>query len=174
MVRLKCGGRRLATFTLALGDKMRSSRSIAVAIIFAVAATLGLISPSHASVGDDRAANATAGRPPAVVLEYARKMNCKYPSNEKLYGGGPGSGVKCVVKNHVGRSDIYITRYRNVARATDFWRDWVGGSPRYRGWFARKGSVLFIDQDRRDAYNKKWANYAHRKTGARVIGGYIY
>jgi hypothetical protein len=116
---------------------------------------------------------------PEVTRELARQMRCKYPEEESLVGGGPNAGVECRVVSNRGRQTFYVLKYRNTARAIDFWRDWtqadeVGGEPRY---IARKGQILVIPMgggsgEDRDAYSKKWASYAVDKLDGRLVPGY--
>lgn len=124
------------------------------------------------------AARVTADAP-AVTRELARQMRCKYPEEESLVGGGPNAGVECRVVSNRGRQTFYVLKYRNTARAIDFWRDWtqaeeVGGEPRY---IARKGQILVIPMgggsgEDADAYSKKWASYAVDKLDGRLVPGY--
>ena len=124
------------------------------------------------------AARVAADAPP-VTRELARQMRCKYPEGESLVGGGRNAGVECWVLSNRGRQTFYVLKYRNTARALDFWRDWtkadeVGGEPRY---IARKGQILVIPMgggsgEDADAYSKKWASYAVDKLDGRLVPGY--
>jgi hypothetical protein len=124
------------------------------------------------------AARAAEDAPP-VTRELARQMRCKYPEEESLVGGGSNTGVECRVLSNRGRQTFYVLKYRDTARAIDFWRDWtqadeVGGEPRY---IARKGQILIIPMgggsgDDADAYSKKWASYAVDKLDGRLVPGY--
>lgn len=129
-------------------------------------------------VGSSEVAARAAAAPP-VTRELARQMRCKYPEEESLIGGGLNAGVECRVLSNRGRQTFYVLKYRNTARALDFWRDWtqakeVGGEPRY---IARKGQIFIIPMgggsgEDADAYSKKWASYAVDKLDGRLVPGY--
>ena len=118
--------------------------------------------------------SATAGAAvPAITTTYAKQMHCKWPEESSFAIGGPNSGVQCVVKNSVGRQEFYVLKYRNIARATDAWRDWIGRD----GYIVRRAHVFVISQGNNGrhgdwGYSLKWAKYAANHMGGRIIHGY--
>src|SRR5687768_13069749 len=98
-----------------------STASSALLLVPFVAALSAGTTPAGEVVQVSRA---TSGAP-AVTRELARKMRCKYPKDESLVGGGQNSGVECRVVSNRGRHTFYVLKYRNTARAIDFWRDWT-------------------------------------------------